>query len=78
MRICDPNLFKEAPDSTLAKPHFQITFQDLIKSLTKGLKVAFRITYPSETGLAPLIVTGSTAPKVKLYETKQNGKNVVR
>lgn len=78
MRICEPNLLKEAPDSTLARPHFQITFQHLIATLTKGLKVATRITYPSKSGLAPVIMSSNVTPKMNLYETKQNGKNVVR
>ncbi|KAM7543133.1 hypothetical protein Aperf_G00000006705 [Anoplocephala perfoliata] len=76
--VCDANLFKEAPESTLANPRFQITFEDLIKSLTKGLKVTHKITYPSESGLSPMYLSSNTLPKIKLYEAMQNGKHVTR
>ncbi|KAL5107571.1 Eukaryotic translation initiation factor 2D [Taenia crassiceps] len=78
VRICDPNLLKESSKSTLAEPHFQITFQDLITSLTKGLKVAYRIIYPPESGLVPVITTDNKSPKLNLYEVRQNGKDVTR
>ncbi|KAL5970501.1 Eukaryotic translation initiation factor 2D [Taenia solium] len=78
VRICEPNLLKESPESTLAKPHFQITFQDLITSLIKGLKAAYRITYPPESGLVPVITTNNKSPKLNLYEVRQNGKDVTR
>ncbi|VDD82399.1 unnamed protein product [Mesocestoides corti] len=75
-RVCDPNLLREAPTSTLGNPCFQITFQDLITSLTKGLNVAFRLIYPPQSGLKPL--TTQKPPKLKISEAKQNGKDVTR
>nr|CDS33538.1 eukaryotic translation initiation factor 2d [Hymenolepis microstoma] len=78
MCVSDANLFKEALGSTLSDPKFQITFTDLIKSLTKGLKVAYKVTYPPESGLSPLCITGNTLPKIKVYEALQNGKHVTR
>ncbi|VDK39338.1 unnamed protein product [Taenia asiatica] len=78
VRICEPNLLRESPESTLAEPHFQITFQDLITSLTKGLKAAYRITYPPESGLVPVITTNNKSPKLNLYEVRQSGKDVTR
>nr|CDS23043.1 eukaryotic translation initiation factor 2d [Echinococcus granulosus] len=76
--ICDPNLLKESPESTLAEPRFQITFQDLITSITKGLKAAYRITYPPESGLVPVITTDNKSLKLNLYETRQSAKDVTR
>ncbi|VDN97015.1 unnamed protein product [Rodentolepis nana] len=78
MRVSDAHLFREALGSTLSDPKFQITFSDLIKSLTKGLKVAYKATYPPESGLSPLCLTSNTLPKIKLYEATQNGKHVTR
>lgn len=77
MYVCDANLFKETPESTLADPRFQITFDDLIKSLTKGLKVVHKITYPSDSGLSPVYISRNTLPKIKLNEAMQNGNHVV-
>ncbi|KAL7058768.1 hypothetical protein AAHC03_013329 [Spirometra sp. Aus1] len=77
-KVCDPNLFTEAPNSTLGQPLFQITYQDLVTSLTRGLKVAYRLTFPPESGLQPLLTAGNNRPKLILRETKVNGKDVTR
>lgn len=77
MHVSDANLFKEASGSTLADPKYQITFPDLIRSLTKGLKVVCKVTYPPESGLSPLYISSGTLPKIKMYEAMQNGKHVV-
>ncbi|BHF68792.1 Eukaryotic translation initiation factor 2D [Sparganum proliferum] len=78
MKVCDPNLFTEAPNSTLGQPLLQITYQDLVTSLTRGLKVAYRLTFPSESGLQPHLTAGNNRPKLILRETKVNGKDVTR
>ncbi|VDM02101.1 unnamed protein product [Schistocephalus solidus] len=78
MNVCDPNLLTEAPTSTLAQPSFQITYQNLITSLTRGLKVVYRLTFPSESGLQSRLTTGNKRPKLSLLETKVNGKDVTR
>ncbi|VDK86145.1 unnamed protein product [Dibothriocephalus latus] len=78
LKVCEPNLLTEAPNSTLAQPLFQITYQDLITSLTRGLKVVYRLTFPPESGLQPFLTAGSKPPKLVLLETKVNGKDVTR
>lgn len=77
MNVSDANLFKEAEGSTLADPKFQITFSDLIRSLLKGLKVVYKVTYPQESGLDPIYLPTSTPPKIRMYQAMQNGKDVV-
>ncbi|KAM3183784.1 hypothetical protein ACTXT7_009698 [Hymenolepis weldensis] len=78
MHVSDANLFKETSGSTLADPKYQITFSDLIRSLTRGLKVAYKVTYPPESALSPLYISSGKLPKIKMYEAMQNGKHVTR
>lgn len=77
LRVLDANLLTEAPEHTLMKPVLHISFANLTKSLSKGLKYSLRATYPPQSGLKPIIMPANQSPKVKLYETNQSGKHVV-
>ncbi|TPP63441.1 Eukaryotic translation initiation factor 2D [Fasciola gigantica] len=77
MAACDPNTFKEASESTLAKPVFLLNLAVIESTILKRLAVCHRLRFPNNR-CPPVLWRKKSTPFIHLYSATKNGKNLTR
>lgn len=76
MAACDPKMFTEAPESTLAKPIFLLGLNVIESNILKRLPVCHRLRFPNNI-CPPVLWHKKGVPFIHLYSATKNGKNLV-
>ncbi|CAH8513284.1 unnamed protein product [Dicrocoelium dendriticum] len=78
VKLCDPKLYTEAPESTLAQPVYLSRLDHILSSIMQPMPVAYRITFPTEGTTPVLWRKPGKLPSIELSTAKKNGKRLTR
>ncbi|TGZ70154.1 hypothetical protein CRM22_003349 [Opisthorchis felineus] len=77
MKFCNPNMYLEAAESTLANPVYLMRFQQLFSCTLQQLPLAYRISPPEGAGPS-LLWRKKQPPVIDLTVVMKNGKKLTR
>ncbi|GAA49502.1 translation initiation factor 2D [Clonorchis sinensis] len=77
MKFCNPNMYLEATESTLANPVYLMRFQQLFSCTLQQLPLAYRIS-PAEGAGPPSLWRKKHPPVIDLTVVMKNGKKLTR